>query len=314
MPSSISSSEAAPVRSKGRLTKATWVFLACAVVVYVIVDSAALLELSTISTINRRIFSERNAARTVQPARSGGKTVLFTGNSLLLEGVDFPRLARELRPQFEATRYVIEATAYYDWYYCLRGLFRRGARPDYVVVCLSPPHLMSNGINGDFSARFMFDFPDIWPVSRATHSSLTTTTSLYAAHFSTFYGVRAQLRSALIGKVIHRIPEMWQHSVFVKAVVPPDQEVLPIFTERLEGLKTLCESNGVHLIYLVPPTAQGGDNAILEAGKRLGVPVMRPIPNYSLPEEYYQDGLHLNTRGAALFTTLIENEMRQIAN
>jgi len=51
------------------------------------------------------------------------------GNSLLLEGVEFPGLSRDLRPEIEARRFVVDNTSYLDWYYGIRSLLRRGARP-----------------------------------------------------------------------------------------------------------------------------------------------------------------------------------------
>jgi hypothetical protein len=60
-----------------------------------------------------------------------------------------------------------------------------------IWYCACPPDSFARIlIRGDFSARFLFDGSDIWRVSRAVDVDLHTS-SLYLAHFSTFYAPRA---------------------------------------------------------------------------------------------------------------------------
>ncbi len=63
--------------------------------------------------------------------------MLLFGNSLLLEGVDYPALRNALSDEYDVHRLIFEQTEYLDQYYVLRRLFRHGARPHDVVLCIS---------------------------------------------------------------------------------------------------------------------------------------------------------------------------------
>ena len=255
---------------------------------------------------------EADAALRVRRAVAGQpKKVLFIGNSLLLEGVDMGKLEDGLRGHYQPHRYIVESTNYYDWLYGLRQLFRRGMRPDAVVLCLNPPQLATSAIRGDYSAYFLFGIQDIWPVSRASGADLTTTSGYYAAHYSAFYAARSELRAVLMGKLAPQVVAMWQDSVMMEAVIPADEQLIPLMEPRLRKMRELCASYGVEFLFLVPPTMQPGDTAIVRAGEQAGVRVLRPVPNGSLPADDYRDAFHLNEKGAAVFTRAIAGEMTQ---
>jgi len=274
-----------------------------AILIYGGAEAGARLGFSRISKLHHRIMTEQQAALAIRPAPSGSPpTLLVVGNSLLLEGLDFPRFTKEVSPRFQASRFVVEGTAYNDWYFTLRTLFRHGMRPDVVALGFNAPQLATDEIRGDFPSRFLLDVQDIWPIARASHADLTTTSSLYAAHFSTFYGGRSELRSVLMGRIFPRLTIMWQRSIFNVAVIPPDAVLVPVLAPRLKALSDLCGEYGARFVFLIPPTMQHGDVAIVEAGKQGGVSVLRPVRNFSLGLGFYQDGLHLNQSGAAVFT------------
>jgi len=115
-----------------------------------------------ISRIQARIARERQQALQLRAAKDGNATMLLVGNSLLLDGVDFPRLQRELASKMYLGRYVIENTSYLDWYYGLHSLFRQHSRPRYVVLVLSPRQLVSDQTNGEYSAYYLWSFRDTW--------------------------------------------------------------------------------------------------------------------------------------------------------
>jgi hypothetical protein len=289
------------------LSRATWALFACAALLYISAEIVGFFGLERISKIHGRIRSEGREAQQIRSAAPGKpKTILFVGNSLVQEGVNFPALKQDVSIKFDATRYIVEGTGYYDWYYALRRLFRHAAHPDFVVLSLNPSGLLTDNTRGDFAARFLWDVQDLWPLSRDIHADLSTTSGLYLAHFSTFYATRNVLRAVFMGKVAPAIPVMWRISVFSLAVEPPDSVAIPIMRDRLAALKRLCEANGTGVSFLIPPTPQLGDTAIVAAGEQSGVRVLRPIPNFSLGPEYYQDGLHLNDKGAEKFTKSVE--------
>ena len=218
-----------------------------------------------------------------------------------------------VRGRYRPQRMMVEATNYYDWYYALRSLFGKGMRPDVVVVALHAAQLTTNTIRGDFSARFLFDLRDIWPVSRQTGADLTRTSGYYAAHFSTFYAARSELRGVLMGKLAPPVMTLWQHVIFSQAVLAPDEQLEPVIEQRLTAFDQLCRQYGARFIFLIPLTLGRGDTVILQAGEKTGVRVLRPLPNDSLSADFFQeDKFHLNGKGAAVWTrALADNLLRQ---
>jgi hypothetical protein len=314
MLSSTSNSEAIKVRPV--LTRATWALLLCAVLVYAGAEGAAQFGLQRISGIHQRIMGQWQAALALQPASPGQpQTILFAGNSLLNAGLNIEVLETELRGRYRPQRLIVEATNYYDWYYALRCLFHKGMRPDVVVVALHAAQFTTNTIRGDFSARFLFDLEDLWPMSRDTGADLTRTSSYYAAHFSTFYAARSELRGVLMGKLSPPVMTLWQHVIFSQAVLAPDEKLEPVMQQRLIAFDQLCRQYGAHFIFLIPLTFGRGDTVIMDAGKKAGVQVLRALPNDSLPPDFFQeDTFHLNEKGALVWTRAIAKELLQHQN
>lgn len=292
------------------MKRATMALLASAVVLFLCVEGAARFGLERVSRIHRRIMEETAEARDLtQPADGARKRILFVGNSLLLEGVDMEMLKAGLQSKYEAHRYVVEQTYYLDWLYGLRGLFRDGMKADVIVLCLNAPQLTAPAIRGDFSSHMLFDIQDIWPAARDSGADLTKTSGYYLAHYSEFYAMRAELRSVLMFRFAPAVVAMWHDAVTRGAVIPPDDQMVPVMAARFRRMSELCAQYGAGFVFLDPPDRQAGDIAMLRAGEQSGVRVLRPIPNKSLPLDYYQDGFHLNKKGAALFTAGILDEL-----
>lgn len=307
---STSSSESNTTKRGAHLTRFTRILFVCALVLGVSVEVAARVGLSHVSRIQRRIDGEGDAALQIRSGPAGDrKAVLFIGNSLLLEGVDFDTLKAGLEMRYRAYRYVVESTNFYDWLFGLRRLFREGMRPDTVILCLNAPQLTTPAIRGDFSARMLFGLPDIWPAARATGADLTATSGYFFAHYSAFYATRSELRGVLMGRITPSVVAMWQQSVTKLAVIPADDQLIPVMEPRLRAIRDLCARYGGEFEFLIPPTIQSGDTAIMRAGELAGVRVLRPIPNGSLSSAFYRDGFHLNEQGAVIFTKAIATEM-----
>jgi hypothetical protein len=284
--------------------------LVCTALILISIEGAARFGLERVSRIHRRIMQETAEARNhTQPSVNGRQTVLLLGNSLLLEGIDVD-LFNSLQSRYEAQRYTVEQTFYLDWFYAMRRLFRHGTRASMAVLCLNAPQFIAPSIRGDYSANVLFDMQDIWPASRDSDATLTKTSGYYLAHYSLFYAMRGELRSVLMFRIAPPVVAMWHQAVTRPGVIPPDDQMIPIMAARLRKLRELCASYGAEFVFLVPPDRQRGDIAMLRAGEQSGVRVLRPIPNISLPLDFYQeDGFHLNSKGATLFTTGTVNEL-----
>src|SRR2546428_3426926 len=82
------------------------------------------------SNTYRRVSRQYVEAVSSRPAKAGEPvSVLMVGNSLLLDGVDVPRLEASTSGSLRIYPIFLEYSAYYDWLYALRRLFRQGARP-----------------------------------------------------------------------------------------------------------------------------------------------------------------------------------------
>ena len=70
----------------------------------------------------------------------------------------------------------------------------------------------------------------------------------------------------------------------------------------------MCEEHGAKLIILVPPTPSS-EHAVRQmaiAPEKVGVASLVPIDPATLSERFYQpDAIHLNSEGAALFTSAL---------
>src|SRR5689334_7807265 len=117
MPSSIFSSEVCAAELH-RASKVLLLFLA---VICLMFEMGARFGLPRVSRIQGRILRERGdfvASR--QSSRMDEKTVAIVGNSLLLHSIDLSSLNRLRADQFHYSRFVLESTQYWDWYFGLR--------------------------------------------------------------------------------------------------------------------------------------------------------------------------------------------------
>ena len=255
---------------------------------------------SHISRIEARISQDHKTALAIR--RSDRPTVLLVGNSLMLEGIDYPRLGKALEGQAHAVRFPIEQTQYLDWYYGLRRLFDEGSQPDMVVLCMSAEHLITSRIRGDYSAYYLFRLADIPEIRREIHYDLTKTSSLVLSHFSLFYAGRSSLRNFVLVRTDPAYAEMLQRLAAPKAHFPPDQEIEPIAAARLADLRQLCSSHGARFAFLLAPGFGPGEAPLRVAGRRSNTDVLVPIHLNELGRDKFRDGFHLNSAGAEMFT------------
>src|SRR5205085_4835258 len=81
-----------------------------------------------------------------------------------------------------------------------------------------------------------------------------------------------------------------------------------IANPRLQRLRRLCAAYGAKFIILVPPTPSSEDavHEMTLASRRAGVETLVPVDPAVLPAHYYQaDAIHLNSEGAAIFTSAL---------
>ena len=295
MPSSTSASD---------LRRATiWLIAGCLLIALVMEVSARVV-LDRASRIQRRMVQEYVAARAIGQDNTSGRHVLVVGNSLLDEGVQFERLRTALESQYDARRYMVEQTVYYDWYYGLKRLYREGARPDIVVVMLGTGHWLSANIRGDYSAQYMMSVADLPSAARDLEMHPTQATGFLFAGVSKFWGARVEMRNFVLGRLMPDVGQLMNFSSAIDRRPMVQADITPVLVERIARMREVTHAHGSALVLLVAPVLNpdDGSTGLMEAARRAGVPVLRPVASGSFGPQMYRDGFHLNQDGATQFT------------
>jgi lysophospholipase L1-like esterase len=307
MPSSISSSKHAA------LFYAKLLVSICAFLILVFELLSGFL-LKHHSETYARVSRQYAEAVKMRPAKPGeAASVLMLGNSLLLYGVDVGRLKSLTAGRVHICPIFLEATAYYDWLYALQRLFREGSRPQVVVLGVGVNGFLANTVRQDYAPLMLFDLRDSLGVASDLHMDRTATSNLLLAHSSVFWDTRSVLRAQILR---HTVPHYQELVLLLKLqpAIPPAPEFQTIANSRLEQLRSLCEAHGAKLILLVPPTPSSEDavRQMAIASEKAGVDTLVPIDPTTLSAKYYlSDELHLNSEGAALFTTALAEFLPQ---
>jgi hypothetical protein len=259
-----------------------------------------------------RISRQYGEAIKGRPSKPGEPTsVLLVGNSLLLSGVDLDRLHELTSGRMRIYPIFLEATGYYDWLYGLRRLFRRGSRPQVVVVGLPVDLFLGTGVRQDYSPLMLFDVRDVLGVASDLRLDNTATSNLLLEHSSTFWDRRSVLRAQLLRRIVPHFEDLFSLIKIVRTI-PQGPEFEAVAIPRLRTLRELCEANGAKLIILVPPTpsSESAVRQMATASQKAGVQTFVPIDPGALSSKFYQpDALHLNSEGAALFTSALATDL-----
>jgi hypothetical protein len=259
-----------------------------------------------------RVSQQYAEAVKIRPAKPGGPaSVLMVGNSLLLYGVDMDRLRNLTTGRVHICPIFLEATGYYDWFYALQRLFREGSRPQVVVLGVGVNSFLANTVRQDYAPLMLFDLRDSLSVASDLKMDRTASSNLVLAHSSVFWDTRSVLRTQILR---HTVPHYQDLVLLLKPQpsLPAATQFQIIANFRLEQLRSLCEAHGAKLILLVPPTPSSEDavRQITIASGKVDVDTLVPIDPTALPAKYYlSDELHLNSEGAALFTTALAESL-----
>jgi hypothetical protein len=255
-----------------------------------------------------RVSQQYAEAIKVRPSRPGEPaSVLMVGNSLLMDGIDVDRLQGLTSSRMRIYPIFLEATGYYDWLYGLQRIFRQGARPQVVVLGVGVNSLLENGVRQDYAPMMFFDARDALGVASDLKMDRTATSNLLLAHSSVFWDTRSVIRTQILRHMVPHFRELFS-LIKAKPTISPDAEFEAIAISRLRSLRELCAAHGAKLIILVPPTPSS-EHAVRQmaiASHKVGVDSLVPIDPATLSERFYQaDAIHLNSEGAALFTSAL---------
>ena len=276
-------------------------------------EAATRLGFQRVSRIEGRIASEYVAAKGIGATLSGQPpSILLLGNSLLLEALEYDTIQKTVAPEARLTRFVIEQTHYLDWHYGIRRLLAEGARPDIMVLCLAPSHMIDSLTRGDYSSYYLFQMRDIAAVAGDAGYDLTRESSLVAAHYSLFYAGRAGLRGYLLNRVDAPYADILHQFAFRPARLPPGKEIERIVEERLRRLKDSVQGR-TRIVLLLPPGFMAGEQEMREAAERTGITMLTPVHTGELPQSMFRDDFHVNEIGATKFTAALAPPLKELA-
>jgi hypothetical protein len=276
------------------------------------------LELSTRvmarhSGTDRRVRRQYVEALSSRPSTSGEPaSVLIVGNSLLLDGIDVAELQRRTSTSVKLYPLFLEGTGYYDWLHGLRALFRKGARPDVVLVGLGLDGVLDTAVRQEYAPRMLFDARDVVAASRDARLDRTVTSSLLLAHWSAFWDMRHVLRVQLL---THTLPyfermylsDLWSH-LRAKKQLAFTEEAEGRAVARLRQLRELGERYDSRVLILIPPTPTSADSVrhLTSVAEKAGVETLMPVDPALLPAQFIRaDEIHVNEQGTAFFTAAL---------
>jgi hypothetical protein len=320
MPSSTSSSEvpgsiqSRPVRPSMSPRAGIIALLAGLAVILMALELASPAILKHFSRIERRVEGETQAASALRSATSDGRpTVLLTGNSLLLEGVQFDSLRDNLAPQYALSRFAIEQTHYLDWYFGLRRLLREGAHPCVIVLTLATDQLASRWTLGESFAHRQMSARDFALVVREAKLDKTTASSYLFAHWSNWLADKGFIRQDLLILLVPNFRQLAARIADHGPHVSDPSVLVGTAQQRLPELRDLAQTYGVTIVLLVPPRLrEDHSREIQELGNGLGVPVWVLSPPGEFPRDFFLDGLHLNDHGSGIFTARLADRIRKM--
>lgn len=285
--------------------------LLCALVLYfLVIELSARWLVPRMSAGLRRIDRDYQTTLAMRPEGVGGaRSVLVVGNSLLLQGVIRGELRDGLAPAYAVEVFPIEGTTYFDWLFGLQRLFDEGARPAVVIVCMNFGQLTSDATHGAEFAYQLMPGRDLLRVKAAAGLDLMTTSNYFFSHNSAWFGLRSHLRAGLLEKLL---PGSAQLAPYLAPVEPSrrpaTRPLLGAAVQRLRQLQRLSADYGAHFVMLLPPTLSTTDPGpvVAELAAHEGIPVLVPFRPAEMPAGAFSDGFHLDSRGAELFTSRLQ--------
>ena len=315
MPSSISSSEYAEsycATREATVERRHVVFLLTAIALTcVIIEMATAVWSHSVSQYSRRVEAQYAEAAGLRPGAEGkSKSLLIVGNSTLNHGVDVRDLRSRVQPGLDAHVLSLDGSMIEDWHFALRELLRKGARPDFLLLMLTPGQVANMAPPPDDVPYYLFGSRDILMLRKAEGFDSTELSNIFFAHYSAFFGRRTALRLVVKSKLFPSFQFLAHRSMARNLTA--DYGPVP---ERFRQIKTLCAQNGVNLLFVIPPTHQESDTLgtpiVLAAAQSTGVPAALPVPNAQLGDDKFYDGYHLNSEGQKVFTAALAEFLKK---
>lgn len=295
--------------------RATVLLLAGLIALFVVAELGTRLVIGHLSHSLSRIRLESSAAKQIGGAAGDTRQLLMVGNSLLIAGVDVDALNEPLQPKWRGVRFGIEQTTYYDWYFGLKRLAAEGSRPNAIVVCFEPRHLIGSSVRTEMFAHYLMRMRDTFEVSQVLELNPTATADLLLANVSEFWALRKEIRKNVLGRLMPELPRLAKLIAHGGGSPPPQGEALvSTARSRLQALRATADAAGAKLIVvLMPPMDSAQVPALQVLGTNIGVPILMPLTDQDLqPDDYEPDQYHLSEVGRLRFTRALTNDLMKI--
>jgi len=261
--------------------------------------------LEHLSRTEQRITKELNAARRIRARSPDGRpTVLLVGNSLLIEGVQMNGLQQGLSSEYAASRYAIERTHFYDWYFGLSRLLEEGSRPSMIVLILAADQVSSNLTLGESFAYREVSTHDLPKMVQEAHLDKNVATSYMLAHWSKWQANKEFIRQCIMILLVPRFRQLAGRIADHGTHLTDPDVVIARARERVPKLQEMTRAYGIPIVLVIPPVLREDHPIELQrVAESVGFPVWVPCRPGELSREYFRDNEHLNPKGAGLFTS-----------
>jgi hypothetical protein len=179
-----------------------------------------------------------------------------------------------------------------------------------LVIGLGMESLLQNSVRPE-SPMLLFDARDVVDVSSDLGLDRTATFNLLLSHWSVFWDTRRIIRLHALRRTIPGAGELF--ALLNKAPSSGiGSEFEAVATSRLKTLRQLGEAYGAKVVLLIPPwsTSPEAVRQAIAAARNAGLDPMVPINPSPLPAALFEpDGVHLNAKGAAVFTAALETDL-----
>ena len=249
-------------------------------------------------------------------AEGPGLRIVFLGNSLTREGVS-PQVflaeseKRGLGP-LSIARVYPDDSRIGEWIYVFEHYFADPGRlPDVLVVGFARGHLVDgHRLALERIAAFYTDLSDIPETFRSDVHRFEERAEFLLAHASRAFALRERVRRRVLEALI---PDYRRTSRVINEslrVAPAGQNGNPTYA-RLGRMASRVREHGVKLILVAMPLPRPYelDPAIRDLATRYGARVLDLRTPAGVGPDVFRDGLHLNARGAELYTRGLAEEL-----
>jgi hypothetical protein len=255
-----------------------------------------------------------------QLSQGAGVRLLFLGNSLTRKGIDpqvlTPILERQWKTTIQAERVFPGATAIPEWYYAFKHYFvDRGRLPDVLVLSFAEGMLQDDQLlRPALIAHFYSDVSDAPLIFAQDIPEFGDRVEFLLSEVSASFVNRNRVEARVLkGLIPHYQETAEQINGSLNARRAEQRSQMRPAYHRLERLLQLARDHRVQVILVAMPVQAPYllDPQIVTVAQAAGATLVdcRAVPG--LGQERYEDSMHMNAAGAAIFSEALARQLAQ---